>query len=370
LFLKKHNKKNKKKLTEREDLTPSSPPPQPLSVAAVVPPGMTSPNVAAPPVSPVSSIPAEASAPSAAMPLPDTTQKVASLPHGGGNWREHISLWFGIVGTVTTIISIGLAVYFYQASQIKPLLTIGVHPLKTELQPPDYDKDLAFIYQGKKIDSESITSVQLSIWNAGTRGIHDYDVLDPIRIVMPDGSAILRARVKKASRAICGFECVDDRENYKSGTCRLKWRILEPGDGAVLQIIYAGGARQDPKLEGVVEGQKDGVQVEQYGLALDRTTIIRENIPKGKFGILVILVVITGALVFMALLLQEKTDAAKQLAEARKTAEKQWTELRKRAARRRPVVFVLYAGALVCCLAIVAIMFFSYTPPGPPFGWE
>ena len=81
------------------------------------------------------------------------------LNNGVGDWRSHIFFfWLGIVGTVGSLIGIVLSFYFYQESQIKPLLTFSVHPLKTELQRPDFDKELGFIYKGKPVNSESITS--------------------------------------------------------------------------------------------------------------------------------------------------------------------------------------------------------------------
>ena len=215
-----------KKLNQPEHLTPSSKAAQPLPDAAVQPPETASPKTAAPTVSAVSSVPADPLALAAGIPLPEVSDKVAPTPEGVGNWRKQIFFWLSIVGTVGTLVGVVLSVYFYQASQIKPLLTFAVHPLKTELQRPDYDKELGFIYKGKPVDSESITSIQVSIWNAGTRSILGSDVLDPFLLVMPDRSAILSVRVKKTSRPICGFELIDNQEDYKSGTCRLKWRIL------------------------------------------------------------------------------------------------------------------------------------------------
>jgi hypothetical protein len=90
-----------------------------------------------------------------AMPLSDPTDEVASRADGAGDWRSHIFFfWLSIVGTVGTLVGVALSVYFYRASLIKPLLTFGVHPLKTELLRPDYDKELGFIYKGKPVDSE------------------------------------------------------------------------------------------------------------------------------------------------------------------------------------------------------------------------
>src|ERR1700680_86985 len=89
----------------------------------------------------------EPSTSGAETPLPRGSNKVGSAPQGVGDWRSHIFFfWLSIVGTVGTLIGILLSVYFYQASQIKPLLTFSVHPLKTELQRPDFDKELGFIY--------------------------------------------------------------------------------------------------------------------------------------------------------------------------------------------------------------------------------
>lgn len=248
-------------------------------------------------------------------PPPEASSKNVRAPKGAGDWRSHIFFfWLGIGGAVGTLIGLCLSVYFYQASQIKPLLTFSVHPLKTELQRPDFDKELGFIYKGKPVDSASITSVQVSIWNAGTRSIRDSDVLDPFRLAMPDRAAILSVRVKKTARPICGFERLDNQDDYKSGTCYLKWRILEPGDGAVLQIIYAGSAHRDPTLEGVVEGEREGVVVEQYNLNFSKTGI-EDFIPRSRIWPIFGLILIALSLIFIGLRIQAKTEIFKKWAE-------------------------------------------------------
>ena len=313
------------------------------------------------------SAPTDPLAPPAGMPLPEASDNVAPPAEGEGNWRHHISFWFGIVGTVVTCISLLLALYFYQQSKIKPLLTFGVHPLKTELQRPDYDKELGFIYKGKPVESESITSVQVSIWNAGTRSIRDSDVLDPFRMVMPDGAAILSARVKKTSRPICGFELVDNQEDYKSGTCRLKWRSLEPGDGAVLQIIYAGGARRDPTLVGTVEGQKGGILVEQYDMNSDKKTV-SSTISTARLIAILALISLVVFLIFIAKRIQAMTTVAKKLAEEIAEAEKHLAELRKRTGPMPPAswIIIFVAGVVLVGGLWVLVLRLS---TGPPFGW-
>jgi hypothetical protein len=97
------------------------------------------------------------------------------LNNGVGDWRSHIFFfWLGIVGTVGSLIGIVLSFYFYQESQIKPLLTFSVHPLKTELQRPDFDKELGFIYKGKPVNSDCISKTRrpkISVKNYMSYGI-------------------------------------------------------------------------------------------------------------------------------------------------------------------------------------------------------
>jgi hypothetical protein len=257
--------------------------------------------------------------------------------------------------------------YFYQTSQIKPLLTFGVHPLKTELQRPDYDKDLGFIYKGKPLDSESITSVEVSIWNAGTKSIRSGDVLDPFRLMMPDGSAILSVRIKKISRAICGFELLGNQNDYKSGTCRLKWQILEPEDGVDLQIIYAGNARRDPKLEGVLEGQPNGIVVQAYNLIANGTQIQDSNIPWSRFWSFLVILVIGICLLVIPMRIHAKTEAVKRWYQERNVAAKQLSDLQKRTV---PAPLWMWAlNAVGFLLIVTAILVLLTSRPGPPFGW-
>lgn len=294
-------------------------------------------------------------------------------PIPGPSRRDRFSFWFGIIGTVGTIIGIALAVYFYKVSKSKPLLTFSVHPLKTELKRPDFDKELGFIYRSKPIGSESITAVQVSIWNAGTQSIRDSDVLDPLRILMPDGSEILSARVKKASRAICGFECLDNREAYESGTCPVKWRILEPGDGAVLQIIYAGDAQHDPTLQGILEGQQEGVVVEEYRLNSDKTVILRTRDSKVWFGLIFTLAAFFISLKLLAEKIKGKTERGRRLNEEREAAQKHLKELNKRSVQSPLAARILDVSALVfavlTCVVFVSLLLLMLQPPGPPFGW-
>ena len=284
------------------------------------------------------------------------------------NWQNHpFFFWLGIGGTVTTIFSVALNVYLYRASQIKPMLTFGVLPLKTELQRPDYDKELGFVYQGKLVDSASITAVQVAIWNAGTKSIRETDVLEPFHLVMPDAAAILSVRVKKMSRPICGFEFVNNQTDYVSGKCLLKWRILEPDDGVVLQVIYAGSARHDPTLEGVVEGQKTGIVVEHYDIGQDKQTVTSQ-ISSYRVGGIFLIVIVVALLMAFAKSLQTKTPVGKQMAVEIAVAEKELARLKKMAGPMPPVSWLIMFIAVVLLVGGLGALLYGL-PKGPPFGW-
>ena len=172
--------------------------------------------------------------------------------------RDSIGYWVGIAGAFLGILGIVLSVYFYEAARIEPALTYIVHPLRTELRSPDFDKDLHFTYRGKPVQSDSVTAVQVAIFNAGTRSIRggsDPGILERIKLVTPDHAPILGIHIKKESRDICGFHYLEDANAQGAGSVSFDWTILEPGDGAVVQLIYAGDAETDPTLTGLIEGQ-------------------------------------------------------------------------------------------------------------------
>jgi hypothetical protein len=286
-------------------------------------------------------------------------------PRAAWTWQQFIT-WLGIAGGIASIIGLPYAWYLFRASQVEPLLTFAVHPLKTELQRPDFDKKLGFTYDGTPIDTEAITSVQVAVWNAGNKAIKNSDILSPIRLVMPRKANILSALVKHASRDICEVGCVIT----PPGGCLLGWRILEPGDGAVIQVIYAGPASDDPTLEGTVEGQQGGIVVEQPS-SIPRIThvpvtpisdIISMAIP-GAIGII---------LLAFALRLIAKSATEEVVRKAKAVYDREMAEARKSAPPLPRAAWVLLCSALVCLLLALLIPFSKAilaSPHGPPFGW-
>jgi hypothetical protein len=299
----------------------------------------------------------------AQLPVAETIPVVQTL-------REGIAFWVTMASIVIGILSTCLAIYFYEAQKQEPCLTFGVNPTKTELEQPDFDKDLGFSYGGQPINSDSVTAVQLCILNSGTKSIPTSAILDTIRIKTPDGSPILSARIKKTSRSICDIKLVVDRQDFKTGVCRIDWRILEPNDGAIIQLIYAGGAHHDPTLEGTIEGQRQGIEVRHFGtITLEKNDSI--VIPLGRFIFIVVMVAIIALIMFLTSVFAPKSETARAI----KAAKTKIHELEKQAWReqkqiwmRQPLRLVPLVVILLAILFVIAAV--STLPNNaPPFGW-
>jgi hypothetical protein len=65
-------------------------------------------------------------------------------------------------------------------------------------------------------------------------------------------SRILETRVKKVTRKIINFKLDASDSSAEIVTC--SWDVLEPGDGALLEVVYVGGVVAIA-AGGVIEGQ-------------------------------------------------------------------------------------------------------------------
>jgi len=178
--------------------------------------------------------------------------------HNGGWWRNQwgwpwsADRWIAIVGVIAGVL---VGWYFYQRSLRAPLLTYMVNPATTTINRQDFEQDFGFTYQGKPLAADRVTAVQVAIWNSGTDSIRAENVLSPVTLKMTGGERIISAKVRKVSRGVCLFDKDDNPEQLERGVCPVKWKILEPNDGAIIQLIYLGDSIHVPTIEGTIEGQ-------------------------------------------------------------------------------------------------------------------
>lgn len=177
----------------------------------------------------------------------------------------------GIVSTLSSVIGLALAIYFYLAAQEKPGLTIYVHPVRATVVKKAQASALAVSFSGKQVSSD-ISAAQIAIWNDGKRPIRSTDIRQAVAILAP--VPILEATIRKRSRDVVNLDL--DRSKLGEGRLVITWDILEQGDGAVMQLIYAGDADAkfgvrgalvgQQRLEELASGQKVRSPQEQYAL--------------------------------------------------------------------------------------------------------
>jgi hypothetical protein len=159
----------------------------------------------------------------------------------------------GSLGSISGIIGVALAIYFYVASKREPHLTYYVHPIRAPLVQTGKMSDFSVLFRGALLPGD-VTAAQIAIWNAGSAPIKGEDILSPILIQTEDKAPILEVSVRKISRPVTGIGV--DNETMKSGRVVVHWRILEQDDGCVLQVIYLGSPSVKLSLSGDIVGQK------------------------------------------------------------------------------------------------------------------
>lgn len=168
--------------------------------------------------------------------------------------------WVGALSILTTLIGLPLAIYFWYESRVRPDLAFYVHPVRATVVSAGRVSRLRVSYDRQDLATD-VNIAQMAIWNAGKRSIREADVLERIEIFAEPVVPVLEATVTKVSRNVTNFRILD--EHFKDGVISLSWRILENGDGAILQIVYAGSPEAAFKIRGTIEGQRE---IRQFGM--------------------------------------------------------------------------------------------------------
>jgi hypothetical protein len=77
--------------------------------------------------------------------------------------------------------------------------------------------------------------------------------LDGVVIRTQPATSILAASIPQVSRGVAKFTLATDHQS--AGLVPISWRILGKGDGAVVQLIYAGAPSNRIFVDDTIEGQ-------------------------------------------------------------------------------------------------------------------
>jgi hypothetical protein len=148
----------------------------------------------------------------------------------------------GIIGSLSGIIAIPLAIYFYSQTVSHPELVYYVNPAKAVVVKQGATTRLAVTLDSRAVTTD-ITAAQVAIWNRGKQSVRRESVLEPVVIRTDPSVPILEATIRKQSREVTRLNVSQDE--LSKGELSISWAILEQGDGGVIQLVYAGGLNRN-----------------------------------------------------------------------------------------------------------------------------
>jgi hypothetical protein len=259
----------------------------------------------------------------------------------------------GIAGLIAGVVGFGLAAVFYASlpEQQCGTLAAAMHPVRTTVVKMGGASGLSVHLEGQEVKSD-VTAVQVALWNDGDLPIRQSDVMEPVKIITP-GCRILDASLCKQSRDGVNMRlALDDLVDGKLG---VSWEILEPNDGGVIQLIYAGPASAPIELRGVLKGEQNLSKVEYSGMPSGPEDGIQAKSLSVQF--------LAWVLTIGALILTLLAGLAYRKAKRRHDHQPVSRNLR----------IALAAVVIALASAVVGLLCFQFWPPpgpfGPPFGF-
>ena len=172
------------------------------------------------------------------------------------------NMWkvIGILGSISSIIGICLAVYFYNLSNEEKEPYFFDDEIKTKLvDSENINKAPIKIYRsnGEEI-VEDVSSTNFYFWNNGRQPIRKEDILDSLVVSLDSTAEILKYELISTSREVCDI----DLNQVGKNKLKIDFKILEKNDGLIGQVIFAGNPKQVLKLNGHIEGVRNFKSVE------------------------------------------------------------------------------------------------------------
>jgi hypothetical protein len=147
------------------------------------------------------------------------------------NLVSYLSLGFGIAGFAA-------AIYFGLDARRKPLPRIHLSPLFVIAEASlSVLTDFELLYRGEPLHG-AVSAGFIYFWNAGRAPIKAGEILEPLRIQLSPQTQILSVRLLRVSREVTKFAIGE--VTRESNEIPISFHILEPDDGAALQIIFRG----------------------------------------------------------------------------------------------------------------------------------
>ena len=158
-----------------------------------------------------------------------------------------------IVGSIASVIGLGLSAFLYTTGVTSRDLIYHVDPIKTAVARANQSSRISIQVDGEPI-ARNVTAAQIAIWNDGKEPIREENLLGSGQLFVETGREhpIIDARVLEESRDEVIKLALDSSE-IGIGRLGVKWAILEQHDAALLQLIYFGDDKTPVTISAAVQ---------------------------------------------------------------------------------------------------------------------
>ncbi len=226
-------------------------------------------------------------------------------------------------GFVIGVAGLLLTVYTYWAQKAEPELLARPSAVRTVLVAAEAAADLQVLADGRPVKGP-VTAVQVVVWNAGKAPIREENVLEPLKLSLEGSAPIISARVLRVTRDLTRFSL--DESQRANGVLGLRFRILEAGDGALVQLTYLGGEGVAIKGSGAIVGQSAFEVATAPQRAEDRSRQPSASGP-GWFGTVVIAGLVAGVGVFFYSMLRDLKNEWRGVVESWRATPRRWPRI-------------------------------------------
>lgn len=165
------------------------------------------------------------------------------------SFKNYLKSPSGIFATVAIL----LAIFFYWSGQKSPNLTMYEFERKTIIASPQDTSQLKLFYKNREV-KEEVVATQLVIWNSGSASVKKDMILEQVELVInSENLKIFEVKINETTRKIIGFNI--DQRGIKEGIIPISWKILEPGDGVLIQVIHTKKEGAEFSIQGIIEEQ-------------------------------------------------------------------------------------------------------------------
>src|SRR5216684_7817229 len=102
------------------------------------------------------------------------------LPNPPSRWFSNP--WIGVIGAVTGVLGILVAIVLYFAGQKERRVLFYVNPAKAIVASRAGISDLRIIFHSREIQG-AVTAAQVEIWNAGKESVRSQNILQEVQIL-------------------------------------------------------------------------------------------------------------------------------------------------------------------------------------------